>query len=377
MLVVLLLVVIILGLLTVIFVPQLMGTYLSTQTPAATQDPSSLRATDTLQPTIGTPQPTATLFVVAPQSTPLNALTPNPDAQTGLSKEGVIILAMRDGNYSHLFAYHPLYLPLTRLSDGKWDDITPSLSSDGARIIFSSNRDGQWDLYLLDLQTSTTSRLTNSPEYDASPSWSPDGQWIVYESYVPGGNLEIIVRSVSDPNTAPIQLTDNPAADHSPAWSPGGREIAFVSSRSGDEEIWVARLDNLDQRFINLSNRTSSADMHPSWSADGRYLAWSAEQDGTRSLVIWDREKPDFPAAPLGSGSWPAWSPDGSLLVSEVASANQVAFSGYRRATGRLEYPLVTLPGQVYGLDWNPTCCARTSFLPIRNPSPHPCGRKF
>lgn len=346
--VIILLILIILGLLAVILMPGWFKTS-ATPTPTLTQTTSP---TPFSTPTQDLQQATATFFPVAPQSTPLNALTPNPEAQNGLDKEGVIILALRDGNAVHLFAYHPLLLPLTRLTNGSWEDITPAIAPDGARVVFSSNRDGQWDIYLLDLESSQTTRLTNTPEYDASPSWSPDGQWIVYESYVAASNLEIMVRSVSDLNQAPIQLTDNPAADHSPVWSPGGREIAFVSSRSGNDEIWLARLDNLDQRFVNLSNHPSSADMHPTWSANDRYLAWSAEQDGIRNIVVWDRETPDFPPAVLGNGSWPVWNPGGSLLLSEIDNPNQVSITGYRFADGGLEYPLISLPGKLYGLDW-------------------------
>ncbi len=362
----------ILGLLALVLVPSLLH-----PTPTAaltTPSASPLPPTATLSPTADPLQPTATLFVVAPQSTPINALTPNAEAQSGLAKEGLIILSMRDGARAHLFAYHPLFLPLTRLTDGDWDDITPSVSPDGSRIAFSSNRSGHWDLYILNVQTSQVTQLTDTSEYDASPSWSPDGQWIVFESYVPAGNLEIIVRSVTDPAADPIQLTDNPAADHSPVWSPGGREIAFVSSRTGNDEIWMARLDNLDERFIDVSGNASSSDLHPAWSPDDRFLAWSADtEDGNRSVVIWDREKPDFPPLALGNGTWPTWSPDGSLVISQVSAANQAAVSSYRVDGSGLAYPLTNLPGMLYGLDWKAgalTGLLQTYHLPANAQAP-------
>src|SRR4030042_4986983 len=92
----------------------------------------------------------------------------------------------------------------------------------------------------MDLASSGITRVTDTLEFDGAPAWSPDSQWLVYETYV-NENLELKVQSMASPGEA-IMLTDNPATDVSPAWSPKGREIAFVSNRSGENEIWLAAL---------------------------------------------------------------------------------------------------------------------------------------
>jgi TolB protein len=97
--------------------------------------------------------------------------------------QGMLILSISEGGYSHLFAYQPLRMPFIRLTNGAWDDITPALSPDGKYLAYASNRSGYWDLYLMDLASGGNTRLTDTPAYDASPSWSPDGQYLVYESY--------------------------------------------------------------------------------------------------------------------------------------------------------------------------------------------------
>jgi len=96
--------------------------------------------------------------------------------------QGTIFLSLSEGGFSHLFVYQPVNLPLTRISSGPWDDITPSLSQDGKRLAFSSNRNGYWDIYLMNLENGQTTQFTNTPAYDAYPSWSPDGSYLVYES---------------------------------------------------------------------------------------------------------------------------------------------------------------------------------------------------
>ena len=102
-----------------------------------------------------TDQPTPT---IAPTSTlPLSA------AQDGLRQQGIIFLSMSDGANIHLFAYHPQFLAMTRLTNNPWDDIHPVVSPDGKKIAYSSRQNGYWDLYLFDLATGKSSRLTDTP----------------------------------------------------------------------------------------------------------------------------------------------------------------------------------------------------------------------
>ena len=74
-------------------------------------------------------------------------------------------------------------MPLTRLTAGDWDDITPAASPDGEKIAFASNRNGFWDLYLLDLSSGDVTQLTDTPEYEGAPTWSPDGSFLAFEAY--------------------------------------------------------------------------------------------------------------------------------------------------------------------------------------------------
>jgi TolB protein len=259
--------------------------------------------------------PTATLPRLT-STTTLSPDTPTPFSVTDL-EQGLILLALDDGAYTHLFAYQPQEsgsgqpLPLARLTSGPWDDITPALSPDGLQVAFASNRNGYWDLYLLDLPSGQLTRLTDTLAYEAAPSWSPDGQWLAYEAYQ-NDNLDIRIQSTSDPNEI-IPLTEHMASDHSPAWSPGGRQIAFVSTRSGEPEIWLADLDKPeDQRFIDISQTPLGADRHPAWSPDGTLLAWSSDLEGVKTLLVQEINWPAGPGTPVAGGRrWTAGSASG------------------------------------------------------------------
>ena len=80
-------------------------------------------------------------------------------------------------------------------------------------------------LYLLELASGNIIRLTDTPEYDAAPSWSPDGAFLAYESDEKGF-LGIYIRSVTD-SAQVYALTQDSATDTSPAWSPTGKANCF------------------------------------------------------------------------------------------------------------------------------------------------------
>jgi TolB protein len=285
------------------------------------------------------------------EATALPTLPVGSSLHDSLSHSGLLILSMADGYNNHLFAYHPQFMPLTRLTSAPFDDITPAVSPDGSRIAFSSRRNGFWDLYLMELPGGDLTKLTDTPAYDGAPTWSPDGKWLAYETYS-NGNLDIMLLAVDRPSNDPIRITDDPAADYAPAWSPAGRSLAFISQRSGEPDVWLADLDENIDPFTNLSRTTTAQEDHPEWSPDGRYLVWGAAAEGSHNLYLWDSQNPDSAPGQLGAGFLPAWSPLGESLAAGMIGPNETTLGGYNLRQRALAFPAERLPGGLFGLDW-------------------------
>jgi TolB protein len=294
---------------------------------------------------------TATIPAISEQIiAPLAPIVPTDAApQNSISREGALVLSLADSGFTHLFAYHPENLAMTRLTDGSSDDSTPAISPDGARIAYSFHDQQLWSISVLDIVSGQKNQLTTTNDYLSSPSWSPDGQWLVYDRYV-DQNLELFILSVREPDNPPVRLTENNYADYSAAWSPQGRNIAFVSNRSGDEDIWIARLDDANERFINVSNSPSSLDRNPDWSPDGRYLAWSAEQQSVNTIKILDTWVADAEPIIFGPGSQPIWNSTGDIVYTNLIEANGALLAAYRFPDGVSAYPLKVVNSNPDGL---------------------------
>jgi TolB protein len=341
-------------------------------TQAGVQTPSP--QLETPLPASATPSPTAEI-IIEPD--------PEPAIYAQTSQFGNLVLSIREGSDAHLFAYSPFLenapgglsaLPLTRITSGPYQDIAPEVSPDGHKIAFASNRNGPWDIYILDLTSGEISQFTDSLSYDGNPTWSPDGMWLAYESYHLD-NLDIFIQSLEE-NSSPIPLTNNPAADFSPDWSGQGRRISFVSTRSGDQAIWYADLDSpQEDKAIPLPNLPGQSADHPCWTEDGRYLTWTVTTtEGIHVLVTWDSEQPELDPRPSGSGDWPAWGGEGEILYTLIKTPEQDFLTAYPGLEGDFQVmmPAVELPGVLEGMSWVKTIYLDAALTENQEPLPTP-----
>lgn len=317
-----------------------LATETSTSVPENPTGTQSMSLIDTLQITIVPSKDEI------PSSTPTLSITDSRNQVSG----GFYIFSMAEDKFFHLFAYNPDFSSPVHLTDADWDDIDPAVSPDGKKIAYGSRQSGFWDIYVLDLVSGSMTQITSSPVYDGHPTWSSDGQWLAFESYV-DNNLDIYIQSSSDPLAAPIRLTDDPANDFSPAWGPTpGREIIFVSDRTGDDEIWVARLDQIEDRFVNISQSPESSELDPAYSPDGRYISWTTNVMATDRIVVFNREE-EY-RHEIGFGSQSTWKQNGAEICSVISEPNCFLLVNYGYPDYFQMSPFVPFDSSIRGIQW-------------------------
>ena len=140
-----------------------------------------------------------------------------------------------------------------------WDhfDGDASWSPNGGRITFSSGRDGDFEIYVMNADGSGVVQLTDNNTDDSDPALSPDGRRIAFSS-TRDGNRQIYVMNAD--GSGALQLTDDKHDNRDPAWSPNGSRIAFESNRGGgDASIYVMDEDGSDVERLTVG-------FSPTWS---------------------------------------------------------------------------------------------------------------
>lgn len=196
-------------------------------------------------------------------------LCPAAFAVTGPFNGKVVFASSRDGN-SEIYAMNANGTSQTRLTNDAANDSHPAWSPDGTRIAFTTDRDGNNEIYVMNANGSDPTRLTINPASDSQPTWSPDGRRIVFQSTRDGG-FDIFVMNADGSNVT--QLTDDPGFDIDPAFSPLGNKIVFVSTRDGNNEIYSMNVDGSAQ--TRLTNNTLF-DVRPDFSPNGAKIVYAS-----------------------------------------------------------------------------------------------------
>ncbi|MFB3901909.1 MAG: winged helix-turn-helix domain-containing protein [Acidobacteriota bacterium] len=133
-----------------------------------------------------------------------------------------------------------------RIISSTRSDDNPQFSPDGTRIAFASNRTGYFEIFVCNSDGSRLRQVTWLKAESGSPTWSPDGRQICFDSW----NHDAEIYVVNAEGGTPRRLTTHPAADVTPTWSRDGRWVYFSSNRSGRYEIWKTTVAGSELRQV-------------------------------------------------------------------------------------------------------------------------------
>jgi TolB protein len=229
---------------------------------------------------------------------------PNPDRSAGyvwpLFRTFDIFSAKTDGT------------DLRRLTTADGYDAEGTISPDGRKIIFTSTRDNDIELYEMNIDGTNQHRLTNEVGYDGGAFYSQDGQWIVWRASRPKTDAEVkkfkdlLAKNLVMPEKLEImimkadgsqkrQLTSNGAANFAPYFHPNSRQIIFASNVNATNP----GIPNFDLFLINRDGTgleqvtfDENFDAFPMFTNDGKKLVWASNRnaatEGNTNVFIAD-----------------------------------------------------------------------------------------
>jgi Tol biopolymer transport system component len=198
-------------------------------------------------------------------------------------------------------------------------DYNPAWSPDGMRIAFTGTRDlrpvnllppsTDIEIYTMNADGSSQTRITGSVDSESEPAWSPDGKKIAFASNRNGGGVAASIYAMNTDGTGAEQLTSG--SDGGPAWSPDGTKIAFFRFAGNVSAIYTMSADG--SGLTKLTDGTTS-DTYPAWSPDGKWIAFASNRAGGFNQQIYVMKADGTLAQRVtvngGTDRYPSWKPN-------------------------------------------------------------------
>lgn len=166
---------------------------------------------------------------------------------TAFTPDNRVVVALSRGNMEIFM----LTKDLTRIAQTvvkSWAiDVSPSFDAEGGKMAFVSDRHGNPNIYVKDMETNEVKRVTYEGKYNTSPSLSADGDMVAFSRLTPSGH-RIFVQNLNTGKER--QVTFGPGNDEEPAFSPDGYFIVFASNRTGEYKLYLTTIHGAEPKMI-------------------------------------------------------------------------------------------------------------------------------
>jgi Tol biopolymer transport system component len=249
----------------------------------------------------------------------------------------------------------------TRLTNNAYNDWIPRWSPDGTRIAFTSNRENDnpqnYDVWVMNADGSNPQRYIATSAWDEYAAWSPLNNGEIAIATTADNNSEIHIGTAGSLR----RLTYNTIRDEWPTWSPDGKQIAHSNYQFDKGDIYVTDVATGATEWLY---GTEGDDNQPAWSPDGRWIVFvqrSNDKDAFGQLVVISADG-SYPSTLTSAfASNPAWSPDSEWIVfargldsngnDELDEKDETDLWAVERSSGAL-VPLVQAPGVDAAPSW-------------------------
>lgn len=206
----------------------------------------------------------------------------SPEMETSINWERGVVASYRDGDWEiYSLVNMNFSQTMVRLTNRNGRDYQPRLSRDAQKIVFTSERTGDFEICVMDWGGANVICLTSSSGYDGEAVWAPDGTRLAFVSERSGGS-EIYVMGSDGAN--PTQLSYTGGNVFAPAWSPDGTKIAFIQAVSASEG--VIKTMNPDGSGLATVSSPLRYVLGLDWSPEGRRLAINYDSNADNWLEL-------------------------------------------------------------------------------------------
>jgi TolB protein len=240
-----------------------------------------------------------------------------------------------------------------RIADDVVAAVTGVRGVASTEIAFVSDRSGSKEIYLMDADGGRQRAITANRSINGFPSWSEDGDSIVFTSYRHRNRPELFVATRG--RDGPQRLFSNlepELSQYRGVFDRVGKRLAVVMTEGGPSEIYSVRLD---ARKIRRITRNRSIDISPSWSPNGKRIAFSSDRSGGPQIYVMDADGGNARRLTYDGSynSAPAWSPDGRWIAYERDLGGQFDI-WLIDPEGKVNVPLITHPRSDEAPTWAP-----------------------